>query len=69
MGSGRVGADQQGSLRREMPGALEEGWRAAGGSAGTCWGAGHQPACPHEGLGVPRSAPAQPRWEPSPSEP
>ena len=69
MGSGQGAADQQGSLSREMPGALEEGWRAAGGFAGTCWGAEHQPACPHEGLGVPRSAPDQPHWEPSPSEP
>lgn len=66
-GSGRGGADQQGSLHREMPRALEEGWRAAGGFAGTCCRAGHQPACPHKGLGVPRAAPAHSHWEHSPS--
>lgn len=67
MGSGWGLADQQGSLCRETPRALEEGWRAAGGFAGTCCRAGHQPAYPHEGLGIPRAAPAHPHWEPSPS--
>ena len=59
-GSGRGRADQRGCLCREMPGALEEGWRAAGGFGGTCWGAGHQLACVYEGLGVPQGRPCPP---------